>query len=72
MKRIIGFFVTVIMVLAVISGTALIILFGLGIQTDEASFIVGFALAVGGVFIADEVIPLFFEEWYDEDEDEDN
>ena len=70
MKRIIGFCVTIILVAAVISGTALILLFGLGIQTDEASFIAGFVLAFGGVLIADEVLPLFFEEWYDEDEDE--
>lgn len=71
MKRIIGFCVTIILVAAVISGTALILLFGLGIQTDEASFIAGFVLAFGGVLIADESIPLFFdEEWGDEDEDE--
>ncbi len=72
MKKIVGIVINVLMATAVFIGTILIILFGLGIQTDETSFIAGFALAFGGVFIADEVIPLFFEEWYDEDEDEDN
>lgn len=70
MKKIVGIVINVLMANAVIIGTILILLFGLGIQTDEASFIAGFALAFGGVFIADEVMPLFFEEWYDEDEDE--
>ena len=71
MKKIVGIVINVLMANADIIGTILIILFGLGIQTDEASFIAGFALAFGGVFIADEVLPLFFEELEDnEDEDE--
>ena len=69
MKRAAGFLLLGLFALTILIGVGMMIHSALEIYSSETNFITGFGLSFGGVLIADEVLPLFFEEWEDEDED---
>ena len=69
MKRTFGVILLIIIVAAIIIGMIQIIDFCM-FDCSESVFLTGFVMVIVSIFVGDEVIPLFFEEWYDEDEDE--
>ena len=71
MKRTFGFILSGLFALTIIGGIALIVLATIEVTLPESYFVTGFILSFGGALIADEIIPLFFEEW-DDNEDEEN